>query len=170
MPPLSSELLGFPAGARVLIVNNDDFGMYHAVNAAVIHSIEEGIASSCSLMVPGPGAPDAMRRLREHPAVPFGIHLTLVRGTPHSRWGPLAGRDRVPSLLDEAGELYTCDRIPELLAGARAKWNGLSRATPASRSSVSGPGSSASISSVTRSTVARSSRAGPRSRVTRLPA
>ena len=119
MPPLSSELLGFPAGARVLIVNNDDFGMYHAVNAAVIHSIEEGIASSCSLMVPGPGAPDAMRRLREHPAVPFGIHLTLVRDTPHSRWGPLAGRDRVPSLLDEAGELYTCDRIPELLAGAR---------------------------------------------------
>ena len=49
-PP--SELLGFPPEARVLIVNNDDFGMYHAINAAIIHSIEEGIASSCSLMVP----------------------------------------------------------------------------------------------------------------------
>ncbi|HEY3957771.1 MAG TPA: ChbG/HpnK family deacetylase [Streptosporangiaceae bacterium] len=48
------ELLGFPPDARVLIINLDDFGMYHAVNAAVIRSIEEGIASSCSLMVPCP--------------------------------------------------------------------------------------------------------------------
>jgi hypothetical protein len=44
----SSELLGYPPDVRVLIVNNDDFGMYHAINAAVLHSIEEGIASSCS--------------------------------------------------------------------------------------------------------------------------
>jgi hypothetical protein len=29
----STELLGFPPGARVLIVNDDDFGMYHAISA-----------------------------------------------------------------------------------------------------------------------------------------
>jgi hypothetical protein len=54
----SSELLGFPPEARVLIINLDDFWMYHAINAAVVHSIEEGIASSCSLMVPCPWALD----------------------------------------------------------------------------------------------------------------
>jgi hypothetical protein len=48
----SSELLGFPSDARVLIVNSDDFGMYQAINAAVVHSIEEGIASPAG-MVPG---------------------------------------------------------------------------------------------------------------------
>jgi hypothetical protein len=48
----SSELLGYPPDARVLIVNADDLGMSHAINAAVIESIENGIASSCSLMVP----------------------------------------------------------------------------------------------------------------------
>ena len=70
------ELLGFPPDARVLIVNADDFGMYRAINAAVLRSIEEGIASSCTLMVPCPGAPDAMRLLRQHPGISFRIHLT----------------------------------------------------------------------------------------------
>ena len=85
----SSELLGFAPDARVLIVNADDFGMYQAVNAAVVQSIEDGIASSCSLMVPCPWALDAMRLLRQRPEIPFGIHLTLVRDTGHHRWGPL---------------------------------------------------------------------------------
>ena len=42
----SSELLGLPRDARVLIINADDFGMYHAVNTAVIRSIEKGNARS----------------------------------------------------------------------------------------------------------------------------
>src|SRR6185369_17333454 len=50
----SSELLGFAPDARVLIVNCDDFGMHDAINAAVVDSIENGIASSASLMVTCP--------------------------------------------------------------------------------------------------------------------
>lgn len=117
----SSELLGYPPGARVLIVNCDDFGMDDGINAAVIDSIEQGIARSCSLMVPCPAAPDAMRLLRERPAIPFGIHLTLVRDSTDDRWGPLAPKQTVPSLLDDAGELFTptpAERA-ELLARAR---------------------------------------------------
>ncbi|WP_086705995.1 polysaccharide deacetylase family protein [Streptomyces antimycoticus] len=102
----SSELLGYPPDARLLIVNCDDFGMYPAINAAVIESIEEGIASSCSLMVPCPAAAQAMELLSRRPRIPFGIHLTLVCETPEHRWGPIAARDRVPSLLDPAGELF----------------------------------------------------------------
>ncbi|MEU4540005.1 polysaccharide deacetylase family protein [Streptosporangium sp. NPDC023825] len=116
---LSSELLGFPPDARVLIVNNDDFGMYHAINAAVVGSIEQGIASSCSLMVPCPWAPHAMHLLRRRPEIPFGIHLTLFCDTTHYRWGPLTAKERVPSLLDETGELFTPAQVPELLARAR---------------------------------------------------
>jgi chitin disaccharide deacetylase len=37
-PAQSNELLGLPGEARVLIINVDDFGLYTAVNAAVIHS------------------------------------------------------------------------------------------------------------------------------------
>ncbi|MYR40401.1 ChbG/HpnK family deacetylase [Streptomyces sp. SID4944] len=103
----SSELLGYPPEARLLIVNCDDFGMYPAINAAVIESIEEGIATSCSLMVPCPGAPQAMKLLRQRPQTPFGIHLTLVCEMPGIPWGPLLDRERVPSLLDPAGELFS---------------------------------------------------------------
>jgi hypothetical protein len=51
----SSELLGYPPDARVLIVNPDDLGMSHAINAAVIEWIENS-ASSCSLMCRARGA------------------------------------------------------------------------------------------------------------------
>jgi chitin disaccharide deacetylase len=97
---LSSELLGFGPDARVLIVNCDDFGMHDAVNYAVVESIEKGIASSCSLMVPCPAAADAMRLLRERPHISFGIHLSLIRDSPEYCWGPAAAKADVPSLLD----------------------------------------------------------------------
>jgi predicted glycoside hydrolase/deacetylase ChbG (UPF0249 family) len=100
-------------------VNNDDFGMYHAINAAVVDSIEEGIASSCSLMVPCPWALHGMHLLRQRPEIPFGVHLTLFCDTAHYRWGPLTARDKVPSLLDKTGELFTPAQVPELLAQAR---------------------------------------------------
>lgn len=115
----SSELLGFAPDARVLIVNADDFGMYLAVNAAVVQSIEDGIASSCSLMVPCPWALHAMQLLGQHPQIPFGIHLTLLCDTTHNRWGPLTAKEKVPSLLDETGELFTPVQVPQLLAQAR---------------------------------------------------
>ena len=54
---LSSELLGYPADAGLLIINVDDFGVYPSVNSAVLLSIENGIASSCSLMPPCPWRP-----------------------------------------------------------------------------------------------------------------
>src|SRR5690242_632077 len=90
---LSSELLGYPAGARVLIVNCDDFGMSDGINAGVIQAVEEGIATSCSLMVPCPAALPAMAMLRDRPHVPFGIHLTIVE------YAPLSAPDRIRSLL-----------------------------------------------------------------------
>ncbi|NED85617.1 ChbG/HpnK family deacetylase, partial [Streptomyces sp. SID11233] len=68
-------------------------------NAAVVEAIESGIAASCSLMVPCPAAEEAMRSLRERPWIPFGVHLTLVCDAPTYRWGPVAGRGRVPSLV-----------------------------------------------------------------------
>lgn len=117
----SSELLGYPPDARALIVHCDDFGMHEGINAAVIDSIERGIASSCSLMVICPAAPQAMQLLRDRPEVPFGIHLTLVRDSPRDRWEPLSTKNAVPSLLDDTGELptHTPTGRAELLARAR---------------------------------------------------
>lgn len=117
--PLSSELLGFPADARVLLVNCDDLGMSQPVNSAVLASIERGIATSASLMPPCPAAPHAMELLRRRPEIPCGVHLTLVCDTVRDRWGPLTDRARVRSLLDENGELFPPTHVDRLLAQAR---------------------------------------------------
>jgi len=119
---VDSELLGFAPDARVLIVNCDDLGLHDAVNAAILDSIENGIATSCSLMLPGPAAVEAMRLLRERPHIHFGIHLALIRDNPGYRWGPAAAKADVPSLLDpDTGELYvdTPTQRAALLALAR---------------------------------------------------
>lgn len=114
----ANDLLGYPPDARLLIVNADDFGMSHAVNAAILRTLTDGVARSTTLMAPCPWARHAMRLLRDHPDVAFGVHLTVVSEFPDYRWGPLTPRDRVPSLLDETGFCYSNDRQPELLARA----------------------------------------------------
>jgi hypothetical protein len=45
----TNRLLGYPADARLLIINADDFGMCHAVNEAIIGTLKEGIVQSTSL-------------------------------------------------------------------------------------------------------------------------
>jgi predicted glycoside hydrolase/deacetylase ChbG (UPF0249 family) len=114
-----NRLLGYPDDARLLIINADDFGMCHAINAATLRALREGIVSSTTLMMPCPWAPHALRLLREHPALPFGVHLTIISEHRAYRWGPLTSKDAVPSLLDEAGYFYRDDRQRELLARAR---------------------------------------------------
>jgi chitin disaccharide deacetylase len=115
----ANALLGYPDDARLLIVNADDFGMCHANNEATLRAFKDGIVTSTTLMTPCPWAPHAMQLLREHHEMPFGVHLTLISEHLGYRWGPLAPKDRVPSLLDEGGYFYTNDRRSELLAQAK---------------------------------------------------
>lgn len=115
----ANQLLGRPADARLLIVNADDFGMCHAINEAVLTAAAEGIVASTTVMAPCPWAEDAFRRLKAHPELPFGVHLTLVSEFSGYRWGPLSSKNDVPSLIDERGRFFSHARIPELLARAK---------------------------------------------------
>ena len=56
---LTNRLLGYPADARLLILNADDFGMCHAVNQAIMSALAAGVVRSATVMapVPGPGTP-----------------------------------------------------------------------------------------------------------------
>lgn len=92
-----------PTPTRQLIINADDFGSRHSVNAAIKRALLEGIVTSTSLMVPCAWAYDAMDWLAEHREVPFGVHLTLVRDFDVYRWGPVVGALQVPSLVDDSG-------------------------------------------------------------------
>jgi predicted glycoside hydrolase/deacetylase ChbG (UPF0249 family) len=107
--------LGYPDDARLLFVHADDFGMCHAINEAIVRSLEEGIVGSCSVMVPCPWALHALAWLQEAPDVSFGVHLTSVSEQPAYRWGPITCRAEVPSLVDEASYFYPEPRIEEFL-------------------------------------------------------
>ncbi len=107
--------LGYPADARLLLINADDFGMCHAVNAAIIRALQDGLATSCSIMVPCPWALHALTWLHAMPEVPVGIHLTAISEQPTYRWGPVTCRADVPSLVDEAGYFYPESRIGAFL-------------------------------------------------------
>ncbi len=112
----TNQLLGYPADARLLIVNADDFGMCHAVNEAIFRVLKHGIARSTSLMVPCPWMLHATLFLADNPELPFGIHLTAISDSADNRWGPVTAREKVPSLLDQAGYFYDFEHMPEFLA------------------------------------------------------
>jgi len=96
------KMLGYSRKARLLIINADDFGLCHSENEGTIQAIQSGLASSCSLMLPAPWSLHAIHQLQAH-QLPFAVHLTLVSEYIHYRWGPVAPRDQVPSLLDSSG-------------------------------------------------------------------
>ena len=63
-----------------LIINADDFGFTHDVNAGIVQAHLEGVLTSTTLMANGDAFDDAVRLARETPSLDVGCHLVLVQG------------------------------------------------------------------------------------------
>lgn len=101
-----AEGLGYPAGAKLLIIHADDLALARSVDAASFAALERKAASSASVMVPCPWFTEVAAYARAHPDHDLGLHLTLTSEWNTFRWGPVASKDQVPGLLDPSGYLW----------------------------------------------------------------
>lgn len=100
---------GFPQQdnrAKTLLIRCDDLGMSHSVNMAFKELMESGLKFSASVMFPCAWYQEAVDILKQHPEITVGIHLTLNAEWKNYRWGPVAGKDKVPSLVDKDGYFF----------------------------------------------------------------
>jgi predicted glycoside hydrolase/deacetylase ChbG (UPF0249 family) len=101
-----AERLGWPAGTKAVIFHVDDAGMSHNSNMGAVKAIEDGVATSLSIMMPCSWVPEFAAYLETHPKVDAGLHLTLTSEWKNYRWGPVAGKPAVPGLVDPDGYLW----------------------------------------------------------------
>lgn len=101
-----SEKLGYPKGKKVVIFHVDDAGMSHESNQGTFQSLDFGIATSCSVMMPCPWAGNFITQAKKKPGLDIGLHLVLTSEWKTYRWEPLAGKTLVPSLHDPEGSFW----------------------------------------------------------------
>ena len=111
-----AQRLGWKASDVVVILHVDDVGMSHSSNLGAIETVEKGVATSWAVMMPCPWVPEIARYLKDHPQVDSGLHLTLTAEWALYRWSPLAGKPKVPGLVDSEGCLW--QNVPKVAAHA----------------------------------------------------
>lgn len=82
---------------RHLVVNADDLGLTTGVNDGIFDAHDHGILTSASLFATAPATGDAIRRIRQRPALGVGCHLALVDGE------PTLSPETVPTLVGADG-------------------------------------------------------------------
>lgn len=79
-----------------LIVRADDVGYTDIHNSGTFKTLDDGITTSCDLMLDTPGFEDACRKLKEYPWISIGWHTHF--------WGrPVLSAAEVPSMVDDKG-------------------------------------------------------------------
>lgn len=106
-----SELLGFDADEKLLILHADDVGMSHSVNMASIEAMEKGYINSASIMVPCPWFNEIVLYARKNPEKDLGLHLTLTAEWNKYKWGGILNKEKTPSLYNKHGYFYSSNEL-----------------------------------------------------------
>ena len=101
-----AERLGYPADSKLLIIHADDLAVAHSEDIASFDALDKRAATSASIMVPCPWLTEVAAYAKSHPDADLGLHLTLTAEWATYRWGPVASKDKVPSLIDASGYLW----------------------------------------------------------------
>ena len=100
-----AERLGYPRGAKLLILHADDIGVAHSEDSASFDALDKGAVNSGSIMMPTPWVTEVAEYAKKHPNADLGLHLTVTAEWNTYRWGGLAPHDKTASLHDPDGTL-----------------------------------------------------------------
>jgi hypothetical protein len=89
-----------------LITRGDDLGCARSLNRAVKECYQQGILKNCSVLAAAPYVEEAAKSLAKTKGLCFGLHCDLTSEWDNVKWGPVAPREQVPSLLDGKGHLH----------------------------------------------------------------
>ena len=98
--------LGYPANAKLVILNADDLAVLHSEDVASFAVLDNKFISSATVMVPCPWFTEVATYAKAHPGVDLGLHLTFTSEWQTYRWGPVSMRALVPSLVGPDGYFY----------------------------------------------------------------
>ncbi len=101
-----AERLGYPKDAKLLIIHADDLAVAHSENQASFKALKDGSVNSASLMVPCPWLPELADYVKKNPNHDLGLHLTVTSEWQWYKWGPVAPRNEVSSLVNNEGYFY----------------------------------------------------------------
>jgi predicted glycoside hydrolase/deacetylase ChbG (UPF0249 family) len=89
-----------------LLIRIDDIGMNHSVNMALQQLADTKMPLSASVLFACPWYQEAVDILRQNPQITVGVHLALNSEWKWYRWGPVLGKEAVPSLVDTVGYFF----------------------------------------------------------------
>jgi len=76
-----------------MIIRADDVGFTKVHNMGTFETLDNGLTTSCDVMLDTPGTVDALERLRDYPWISIGWH-------PHFWGAPVLDPSKVPSMYD----------------------------------------------------------------------
>ena len=104
--PTYAEKLGWPKGTKAVVVHVDDVGMSHSSNLGAIKTMKEGVATSCSIMMPCGWVSEYAHYLQKNPGPDAGLHLTMTSEWSEYRLDHCLWRHRCPQVCGFL--LYQC--------------------------------------------------------------
>lgn len=90
-----------------LIVRGDDLGMTQGSLVAFEKAFNSGVLTCGSLLVQAPWFEGAAELIKKNPDWCIGVHLSLIGEWRGYRWRPVLPWDKVSSIVDQNGFLYT---------------------------------------------------------------
>ena len=99
--------LGYPAKARVVILEAEGSGMCYETTAASAKLMDKNLVQSVSGMAPCPWFGEFAKWARKQEKKDIGVTLTLTSEWKNYRWRPVSPRGKIPGLADADGFLWS---------------------------------------------------------------